>query len=328
MGVLRGRAGLRHGGTQGLFGPREGTFEAHQPSSWSSSAASSYGAFYVNSRLAAPRTRPPSAVELGRISSEAVGVHTGVRPATRERPASVMTVQLKNPAVRDGRVSSEAVGWHAGADGWRPRTTVNPAERTCLPGHAGPANRPRTCRPQTAPLSGRGGGGGLRSSDSIGSHPPRTPIDQRDAAAVHYEAQFSKRFGESGHSLGAVLAGADTASAVAFQQAWVQRAESMRPVHKKDTTATDNTSKRADGALMEKMDFDAVYSSKHVNKDTESAIGPGFVPIVDPRCITRPASLPYGVLHKVPTAGGVERAMLPSRSFMRIGTGPGRAIDF
>lgn len=75
------------------------------------------------------------------------------------------------------------------------------------------------------------------------------------------------------------------------------------------------------------MNFDAVYSNLHVNKDTESALGAGLVPVIDPRCITRPASLGYGLPHHVETDMG-KRHLLPSRSFMIIGEGPGRHIDF
>ena len=231
MGVQRlqrGRAPLRQG-----VGPREGTFEAHQPSSWSVSTAA-YGNFYINSQprfVATPGARrTPSShaslfqnpsVRLGRISSEAVGVHTGVEPKVRERPPSVTTVQNRNPALRDGSVSSEAVGLHARA----PRT---------------PSGRGR---PGTAPMVPMG----LRSSDRIGSHPATPSIDTRDAAAMHYEAQFARRVGDGSNDLGSVLAGKDTAAAVRFQREWMERADAAHPQRKTDTTAIDNTSTRADG---------------------------------------------------------------------------------
>ena len=76
------------------------------------------------------------------------------------------------------------------------------------------------------------------------------------------------------------------------------------------------------------MDFDAVYSNLHTHKDTESAIGQDFIPTVDPRtAATRPTELAYGRLHTVKTMRG-PRAPLPTRSFMGIGTGPGRSVDF
>ena len=84
---------------------------------------------------------------------------------------------------------------------------------------------------------------------------------------------------------------------------------------------------RSDGELMDKMDFDDVYSNLHVHKDTESALGEGFVPSVDARCITRPKDLGYGLAHKVQTDFGA-KAPLPSRSTLGIGDGPGRTVDF
>ena len=78
---------------------------------------------------------------------------------------------------------------------------------------------------------------------------------------------------------------------------------------------------------MEKMDFDAVYSNIHVHKDTESAIGHNFVPVVDPRVVARPKEFPYGRPVNLKSAFG-QRRMLPSRSFMALGAGPGRSIDF
>ena len=65
----------------------------------------------------------------------------------------------------------------------------------------------------------------------------------------------------------------------------------------------------------------------HVHKDTESALGHGFVPVVDARLVARPKELPYGRLYQVATLFG-QREMLPSRSFMSFGSGPGRHIDF
>ena len=201
-----------------------------------------------------------------------------------------------------------------------------------------------------------------RTSDIIGHHPAAAPIDPTDAAAMHYEAQFAHRFGETGQDLGSVLSSSDTAAAVRFQQEVVEKAKAMSPTPKPDTTAIDGTTVRADGSRMDQvrcipaarnvyqtspglyfsqalhpclacfplcaqMTFDAIYSNAHVNKDTESAIGVGLVPVIDPRCITRPKALRYGIEHRVQTPYGM-KALLPSRSFMGIGEGPGRAIDF
>ena len=121
-----------------------------------------------------------------------------------------------------------------------------------------------------------------------------------------------------------MLATADTMAAIDYRKQAISRAHALSPKPKKDTTATDNTSLRADGVRMEKMDFDAVYSAKHVNKDTESVVEYGnLVPRIDPRCsIVRPKDLSYGLEHRVWTAQG-QRPMLPSRRFMAIACGIG-----
>jgi len=241
-----------------------------------------------------------AAVRCGKLSSEAVGLHTGVAPAFRPRPASQTTINLRNPAIRDGKLSSDPIGLHTGVVPQRPRQ-----------------------RPNTAPIWRTGG----RTSDDIGTHPAAPRVDPSNRTAMHYEAQFSRRFGEVGQ-LGAVLKSGSTEAAVQFQKEWLKQAHSMAPKDKEDTTATDNTTVRAEGQRMEKMAFDSVYSNRHVTKDTESAFGPGLIPMYDPRLsAVRPKALPYGVEHRVATAHG-NRPVLPTRSFMQIGEGPGRSIDF
>ena len=91
-----------------------------------------------------------------------------------------------------------------------------------------------------------------------------------------------------------------------------------------DTTATDNTSLRADGTRVDRMSFDAVYSNRHVTHDTASAMTTGCISTADPRRnFARPRDLPYGSStfgklggqpqHRVSTPYG-ERRVLPSRS--------------
>ena len=83
---------------------------------------------------------------------------------------------------------------------------------------------------------------------------------------------------------------------------------------------------------------DNVYSEVHAHKDTESGLGLGLVPSIDPRCITRPKDMRRQdekgctFVHTVPTTYG-SRPLLPTRSFMAIGLGHegearGRSIDF
>ena len=75
------------------------------------------------------------------------------------------------------------------------------------------------------------------------------------------------------------------------------------------------------GALMQKESFDAVYSDAHADKDTYSVLKSGsLVPSVDVRVPT----LPEGAKWQTPPGC----ALLPARSVMGIGTGPGRSIDF
>ena len=82
-------------------------------------------------------------------------------------------------------------------------------------------------------------------------------------------------------------------------------------------------------SMMERESFDNVYSDRWAYKDTESALGTGtLVPYIDSRAsIVRPKTLRYSDQHMVPTAYG-DRVVLPSRSFLVWGAGPGRSIDF
>jgi len=250
----------------------------------------------------------------GKISSEAVGTHTGFTPSVRPRPASDVTVMLRNPVIRDGYVSSEPIGNHTG---FPPRRTADPAERARLP-------QTRKERPRTAPVWSTT----LRTSDAIGSHPRPVTPDVNDAAEMHFEAQFNHRFGESGH-MGAVLSSKASAAAAEFQRRWVERARKLNEQAVNGVDESENKVMRTDGQLMERMDFDAVYSNLHTHKDTESALGAGFVPVIDKRrdATTRPKHINYGQMHRIQTVYG-ERQPLPSRTTMGIGSGPGRSIDF
>lgn len=198
-----------------------------------------------------------------------------------------------------------------------PRFTHNPQERTRLP-------QTRTGRPKASVWTTT-----LRTSDAIGAHPrPETP-DLTDAAVMHFEAQFAHRFGGGDGRLGAVLAsGRVTEAAARHQKEWIRRAEELsRPNTVPNGAGRDKLSRHATETAMERMMFDDIYSTKYAHKDTESALGVGFVPVIDPRQVTRPKDLRYGFAHTKQTAFG-ERSVLPSRSFMCIGTGPGRSVDF
>ena len=251
----------------------------------------------------------------GRLSSDVIGMHTGIAPMVRPRPPTPATIMLQNPAVRDGYVSSEPIGLHTGV---RPRKTSTPSERVRLPAT-------RNDRPTTTPVWMTT----MRTSDAIGTHPPPEKPDMNDAAQMHFEAQFMHRFGDSNGQLGSVLSsGAITEAAAEFQKQWVERARQLSTKKIEQVGLSRSQSMRADGEMMEKMDFDSVYSNLHTSKDTQSAIGKDFIPTLDPRTVaTRPKDLEYGSLHTVKTTRG-PRAPLPSRSFMAIGAGPGRSVDF
>ena len=294
-------------------GVREGSWEAHQPSSWRTNNELHYGSTAVpfsDQWRPSTRGRPPSSHDVDmsnralqtRLASETVGSWSHMKPLVRPRPPSVATQMLQNPCIRDGEVSSDPIGMHTGV---------------------GPARLSPRSRPYTAPIW-QDPSRAARTSDAIGIHPPRQALNRNDATQMIYEAQFAHSFGERGRELGPVLATADTMAAIEYRKQAISRAHALSPKPKKDTTATDNTSLRADGVRMEKMDFDAVYSAKHVNKDTESVVEYGnLVPRIDPRCsIVRPKDLSYGLEHRVWTAQG-QRPILPSRSFMAIACGIG-----
>lgn len=315
MSVRRTRGGPNLWPKDHRVTAREGTFEAHLPRSWSTSSSVS-GAFHgiARSRPTTASTQPRNpCVYEGKISSEAVGLHTGFKPLVRQRPASHATIMMRNPCVRDGHVSSEPIGLHTGVP---PRRTTDPSIRVSLP-------ECRTGRPRTAPIWQTT----IRTSDAIGTHPEPEEPDMNDAAVMHFEAQFAHRFGDHG-SVGSVLSrGKITEAAAEFQRRWVKRAEELSEKKVGDFDATANTSVRVDGQRMEKMEFDAVYSNTFTHKDTESAIGKDFVPVIDPRRLTRPKTAQYGQMHTIPTAYGA-RTPLPTRSVLGIGSGPGRTMDF
>ena len=127
--------------------------------------------------------------------------------------------------------------------------------------------------------------------------------------------------------MGSVLSRGEVTAAAEFQRQWIENAKALAEPAAAAANHGEGKSVRVDGTSMDKMDFDAVYSNAFTHKDTESAIGVGCVPVIDPRQITRPKEVPYGHPHMVRTSHG-PRQPLPSRSFMRMGTGPGRAIDF
>ena len=130
--------------------------------------------------------------------------------------------------------------------------------------------------------------------------------------------------------MGSVLSrGEVTAAAAEFQRQWIENAKALAEPAAAAANHGEGKSVRVDGTSMDKMDFDAVYSNAFTHKDTESAIGVGFVPVIDPRRdnITRPKGTRYGRKHEIMTAYGF-REVLPTRSTLGIGEGHGRTWDF
>lgn len=224
MGGLRVRRGTRT--------VQQGTFEAHAPRTWTRSS-DAVGSHYEASGLKLElqsRRRPPSAplrncgIINGRLSSEIIGLHTGVSPLARQRPPSKATMHFQNPAVRDGTVSSEPYGFFAGI-------------------------KPRRLRPQSAP-SWRV----IRSSDIIGTHSGPQSLDHSNISSTHHELQLQIECG-NGSNVRSELRTQDTLDANKCQQDFISHNEQTSnaadrvklPIHLQSTT------KRVDGQLMEKV---------------------------------------------------------------------------
>jgi len=197
-----------------------------------------------------------------------------------------------------------------------------------------------------------------RSSDLIGAPESNVPVadtaaEEPDPTKMNYQAQFlynDWRVKPIG-GLKRKTTSSDILNAVSWQKKQVERAYNLSSWESRLGTSTKNLGdayaaqrikekqRLADlrvrksahsltGTEMIGENFDNVYSEEHAHKDTISALGDGLLPTVDTRCtITRPKGITYGAIHKVKTCMG-ERPMLPTRSFMAIGEGPGRSIDF
>jgi len=198
---------------------------------------------------------------------------------------------------------------------------------------------------------------GNRSSDTIGGGgrpPPVTSkwprfqrlIMNRDksAAEMNYMAQFaycdSRVPPIGGHRR--MTKFSDVLDAVRWQQRAIEKAaelsswearldgtgENARAQHNEAHRIAERQrwadlkqrqTSHSSGNLMQREGFDSVYSEVHANKDTFSVLTPGsLVPSIDPRV---PKIDPSALRSK-------DRPLLPTRSTMCIGTGPGRSIDF
>ena len=118
-----------------------------------------------------------------------------------------------------------------------------------------------------------------------------------------------------------------------YQDELIQRAKAQDAPRMKEhyQSQGDQTSLMArDGERVAKLDFDSVFSQKHITKDTESVLTGNGISTVDPRRnLVRPSSLDYGSsidgqpVHRVSTSYGPRR-ILPARSFMKCVTLPAR----
>lgn len=267
----------------------------------------------------------------GRRSSHAYGFRglDGVvtNPPLVPRPASSVTISLRNPAVRvvcepnargnEHRVSSDAIGLHTGTLSdrgrfVRPRTSITAMAR------ADTATSPVIWQRTT------------RTSDAIGTHPAPPPLDWSNPAAVQYEATYSRAFpGDRMPVANRTHASRGVDDAQRFQEEWMKRAATFdAPRMKEHASKGADTSLMADGQKVAKLDFDAVYSQAHITRDTESVLVGNGISTVDPRRnLVRPKSLGYGSsidgqpTHRVSTSYGARRVM-PSRSFMKCARPP------
>lgn len=226
------------------------------------------------------------------------------KPLVRPRPASDVSIQLRNNAIRLGMTSSEAVGTHTGV---APR-------RELVAGF----------RPVPQSLAARAG---VRPGEVIGIHPPPPPLDPSNAAACHTEANFALRFPWHRSSRSS-----DARSALGFQSSWLQRAEALDAANRLNAPGPAG----GNGNLVKDH---AGRGGPQVGSQTTMPLG-SCTPNLDPRVdIVRPPGMPYGGVdghpqHRVSTSHG-ERTMLPTRSFMAIDGGvqqaslaKTRALDF
>lgn len=316
----------------------------HSPADSASSLASTsthFGGSFPRTRARrkpndAEKSMANIALVDGRRSSHAYGFRSpdgGVAsPPIVPRPLSSVNISLRNPVIRtvcepdalgtEHRISSDAIGVHTGTASDRGRF-VRP--RTS---HAAMARGDSAASPALWQRT-------ARTSDAYGTFPASPPLDWNNAAAVHYEASYARAFpGEKtpiANRTPAAKAGRD---AVRHQDEMLKRAKAQDGPRMKEhyQSSGDQTSLMVrDGERVAKLDFDNVFSQKHITKDTESVLKGPCISTVDPRRnMVRPPSLGYGSsidgqpVHRVSTAYGARRVM-PARSFMKIGIGtPGR----
>lgn len=275
--------------------------QRQEPRPWTTSS-SSYGAFSNTQtsqhsfRRPALHFEPPIGGE--RITSEEFGAFLSpkFKPMSRPRPVSNTTILMRNSAISDGLTSAEALGRFTGVS----------------PNHNLISGR----RPATPPLFERLHDVSCRESDIIGTHPTVPPIDAKETARIHTEANFARRFPSHLSSRST-----QAESAIKHQDNILTRARHL---------ASQRLQVAPDSAVVDK-DSPSKQRSDKVSiprgMKSQSAMIGGCVPNIDMRTkVTRPASLPYGSAntgqpsHLINTPRGL-RQVLPSRSFMPISMG-------
>lgn len=264
--------------------------------------------------MATRRPVAAPAASSGKIASEMVGsFYSNFKPLVRSRPASDVSIQMRNRAVREGVASSDVVGDHTGH----------------APKRSFPVPQPQSVVQRLATDT---------EAENIGRHNPPPPLSIDHAASLHMEANYARRFPTHRN------VARDAAVAIRFQDAFKHRAMQLEPAklgeHSINTASHFAMTKNADGSSMVTESFDGIYSNSFVGFKSQSAVAEGGCrPTVDPRCgFARPKGMAYGSPfsgqpeHRIRAPIGT-RQVLPSRSFMPIGAGsPGenksRALDF
>ena len=207
-------------------------------------------------------------------------------PSPSRRPASDDDLLRRNPVFASGRrVSSEVIGAHT---------------------NVAPLVRPRPLNKSTAPLANPAIRNGRISSDHIGYqfgsryrrptslHAPRTPVRLQTASDWSFASCDTSSSVIGSHTLRSYQARPPTVAIDCSARpeplgGHCFDVESFQAARQKALLST----RRSDGSSMARESFDAAYSNAHTTKDTQSVLGPGFVPNLDPRrSMTRPSNLP------------------------------------
>lgn len=176
----------------------------------------------------------------GRKSSHAYGFHAlrGSPPPVVPRPASSVTIMLRNPAIRavcpadEGAGIGDSSAWAGRGESGGTHTGGSRVSSDAIGVHTGTAaDRGRYVRPRTSHSAiARGDSASSpaiwqrtsRTSDAIGSHPAPTPLDWSNRAAVQYEATYARAFPGTKTPVANRSPGTGL-DAIRYQDEWLQR---------------------------------------------------------------------------------------------------------